>query len=335
MWKDISFIKGYQASDEGYVRNAKSKRVLKPSKIYGYHRFNIGKTSYSVHGVVARTFLPLPSDPSMIVNHLDGDKINNKVKNLRFCTLSENTQHAVDTGLITYKTRKVDQYSLDGEYITTYDSITSASIATGLDVSGITKVCKKKRKFCGNFIWKHTDPDVGVSPDTQEWKVVNSFPNYKVSNKGEVANQDGHMLSQYVDAAGYHSVQLTNGDLTKRIKIHILVTQHYLPTSDPSCVVNHKNGKRGDNSVENLELVSQAQNVQHAHDTGLNRTGKSVVQLDLNGNELKTFKNIREAYEHIGLVYASGIGLVCKGKQKTCAGYGWKFATPILTRTLS
>ena len=96
-WIDIS--DKYECSDEGHIRNKKTKRVLKEflSKD-GYLRTQFHRKTCTVHRVIANAFLP-KIEGKDFVNHIDGDKTNNKVSNLEWCTREENIRHAYKLGL--------------------------------------------------------------------------------------------------------------------------------------------------------------------------------------------------------------------------------------------
>lgn len=91
-WKTLPSCNKYEISDKGQVRNAKNKRILKPSKEQ-YHRVKVNEKKQCVHRLVAETFIGnIPE--GYVVNHIDGDKHNNNVKNLEIITYKENVKHA-------------------------------------------------------------------------------------------------------------------------------------------------------------------------------------------------------------------------------------------------
>lgn len=99
--KEISHTPKYFVSDDGKVFSEKYGRrcELKQSEHKGYRRVALStdnkRHGYPVHRLVAEAFIPNPNDKPF-VNHIDGNKRNNVVSNLQWCTASENQKHAYD-----------------------------------------------------------------------------------------------------------------------------------------------------------------------------------------------------------------------------------------------
>lgn len=100
---DITIHNTYFIRNDGVAfsvsHNDRNIRVLKTvNSGKGYKAHSINGKTITVHKMVAKTFIPNPYDKKQ-VNHIDGNKDNNNVKNLEWVSQSENMQHAYDTGL--------------------------------------------------------------------------------------------------------------------------------------------------------------------------------------------------------------------------------------------
>lgn len=106
-----------------------------------------------------------------------------------------------------------------------------------------------------------------------EWKriiVEDITTNYEVSNIGEIRNATtGRILSQYTDKDGYKHATITVDGRQYHPGVHRFVANAFIPNPENKPEVNHKNGVKYINVVDNLEWVTTAENVQHAFDTGL------------------------------------------------------------------
>lgn len=94
----------------GKLRNVSAK-TLKPVLVKGYHIVNLHKDGvmrqFRLHRLIAEAFIPNPQNLG-IVNHLDGNKTNNHMSNLEWCTVERNNTHAAELGLL--KGRKGEQH---------------------------------------------------------------------------------------------------------------------------------------------------------------------------------------------------------------------------------
>lgn len=108
--------------------------------------------------------------------------------------------------------------------------------------------------------------------------IINNIKtNYLIDENGNVFNlKTNQFLAGYVANTGYKTVCLTVEGKKKNYSLHRLVAQTFIPNPDNLPVVNHKDGNKINNTVENLEWVSYSQNRMHAIDTGISRlaTGK-------------------------------------------------------------
>ena len=95
----------------------------------------------------------------------------------------------------------------------------------------------------------------------------------EVSNLGQLRNAKTKHIYKYDLNGGYYQVAISIKGVKKTFKNHRCVAETFIKnTYDKNMVVNHKNGIKTDNSVENLEFVTQAENLSHAAKTGLRKS---------------------------------------------------------------
>ena len=176
IWKDIPGYEGlYQASSEGRIKSIPRitngivckgkilKQYINPKNGYCYvsiHK-NGKKKSCRVHCLIMQAFYPVKKkhgyDKNFTINHIDGNKVNNRLNNLEWCTQSENQKKAYEIGInpITWNKKVI---CLDNNKV--FNSITEAAIFAGSKTrraSSITRVCQGKRSQYRNKHFAYYD----------------------------------------------------------------------------------------------------------------------------------------------------------------------------------
>lgn len=155
IWKDIEgYEDKYMVSNYGNVKS--NNKVLTKQNGYNYFRVtlsNNGKRKhFQIHRLVAKAFIPNPKNLPE-VNHKDGNKQNNMVENLEWCTRSENELHCYRNNPELHKTSIINQYDLNGKFIKQWKSIKDA--LKELKINNISACCRGKRNTAGGYIWRY------------------------------------------------------------------------------------------------------------------------------------------------------------------------------------
>jgi len=144
----------------------------------------------------------------------------------------------------------------------------------------------------------------------EEWRIINEFPNYDVSNLGNIRNNKSNKIMKICIKSGYYHVSLLNTSVKKTLKVHRLVALAFIENPKNKSEVNHKDKNKLNNHVNNLEWMTRQENNIHRCE-GLKMTSnknKPIFRIDKNTNE------ILEKYNSIEL---AGIWAFQNGYTKT------------------
>ena len=161
IWKDCHINPKYKISNYGRVKTSNNIITYGHFDNSKYCVIEINKKHCRVHRLVCDLFKPNINHENLEVNHIDKNRSNNHIDNLEWCTGSQNVQHAYDKSSNpkdnSYRHRKVNQYTLDGKFIKTFECIKDATLSLGKNKSAIWKACRGEYKTSLGFIWKYAD----------------------------------------------------------------------------------------------------------------------------------------------------------------------------------
>jgi molybdenum-dependent DNA-binding transcriptional regulator ModE len=344
-WRVIKEHPNYSVSNLGNVMNNKTNKIMKICLKGGYYNVSLvnetGQKTIKVHRLVAFAFIENPENKSD-VNHEDKNKLNNNISNLTWMTRKENNQHK-SIGLI-YKSNKnkpVMRLSKNEEVLENYNSIEDAG--QWAFENKLTDNSHNGRNAIGNcvnglsskaygFKWKYIDNSL----ENEEWREIDykkifsenilTDKKYYVSNLGRFKNIYGQIMDNYkVNENGYIRVYIYK----KTIALHRLVAYTFLENPENKEQVNHKDGNKLNNKVENLEWCSNAENQKHKFEMGLgNNFTRKVKQYDLNWNLIKEYNSISSAAKEMNISKGTIQSVLLKNR-KTAAGYIWKYSDDV------
>ena len=164
IWKDIIDYEGYyQISNLGQVKNINTGKILTgDTNNIGYRRVTLYtpiKKRFFVHRLVAIHFCP-GMEEGLVVNHKDGNKLNNNADNLEWVTHSQNDKHAFQLNLrqaklCTFKHKVLAFDKETKEFIKEYQNVQECADDLNVARSNIYNCCNGKQKSCRGYILKY------------------------------------------------------------------------------------------------------------------------------------------------------------------------------------
>lgn len=202
------------------------------------------------------------------------------------------------------------------------------------------------RKEC---LLNHLESLLNTIPNGEIWKDIIGYEGaYQVSNFGRVKSLsrntfdgrkvNGKIMTLCEDSDGYLLAHLRKENISFNAKVHRLVALAFINNKYGKPEVNHIDGDKRNNHIDNLEWVTCSENLKHSfrvlhrkHNrilkdkTGdLHPTSKPVLQFDLNGNFIKRHGSARQASIYIGL-YDTAIASAINKNRNIIYGYLWKY----------
>lgn len=183
------------------------------------------------------------------------------------------------------------------------------------------------------------------------WKDIHGYEGlYQISNLGNVKTlhygqkvsnnhwkeTSSRLLKQKTSTSGYQRVELYKKDSRKCFYVHRLVAMAFLDNPENKPQINHKDGNKLNNCVDNLEWATSSENLKHAAQTGLrinpmlgkkgkkSPLAKPVIQYDLDGNFVAYWHSVAD----VARAFNTKITTICactNGRHKSSKGYIWKY----------
>lgn len=110
-------------------------------------------------------------------------------------------------------------------------------------------------------------------------RVLDLFSGYTIREDGEVRSRFGRVVKQRHDGPGYARVELWQNGSGKKYLVHRLLAEAFIPNPEGKPQVNHIDGDKANNALENLEWVTQSENQLHAYRAGLQRGYRKPMPL--------------------------------------------------------
>jgi hypothetical protein len=336
IWKKIEGYENYEVSTFGNVRNIITNNLLTLSKKGNY--YSIGLTnknkirkSFRVHRLLCITFIPNP-DNKTEVNHKDKNGLNNNINNLEWNSHQENCIHR-SYGIKNCNNRNIKIHKLNlktNEIIDTYDSMEDA--AKWLVNNKLSKnfnsaksticVSVKNNRTSYGFNWKRVEQMI---LDNEEWREIifdNIYSGYFISSLGRIKNKKNIIMENYkIHHSGYIYTRINYN----KYAIHRLVAMMFIPNLENKPFVNHIDGNKTNNNLDNLNWVTCEENNIHNHNMGFVKYyTKKIIQYDLEMNEVNKYNSIKEASIALNISNTNILGAL-KKRQKTAGGFIFKY----------
>lgn len=150
----------------------------------------------------------------------------------------------------------------------------------------------------------------------EEWRQCEGYYPYEISNTGKVRNRrTGRIMKTFINSHGYEAISLRKDGECKIRPIHRLLAEAYIEGDHEGLDVNHIDGNKRNNDLNNLEFCTRKENTIHGFRMGLNWSHKKKKVQIIETGEI--FNSITECAMHLG-VDRTAVGSCINGRTKTC-----------------
>lgn len=168
------------------------------------------------------------------------------------------------------------------------------------------------------------------------WKTVKDYPDYKVSNKGIVVSTHSGKEKKIgsVNPKGYTTCAISSNGKRRYASPHILAAEAFIPNPENKRTVNHKDGNKLNNNVDNLEWATYSENHLHAY-SELGRVAPNKGRFGKDNKRSRPVRCIETGEEYDSITIAahskgqtqSALSMHLLGKYKQFAGHTWERIT--------
>jgi len=150
------------------------------------------------------------------------------------------------------------------DIIDEFTSVAAAARFIGISSATLSLVLCKRRASAGGYWWKYVSETTKEDKPEGNWKPIEGYPNYEINDIGIVWNVATNNRISTWNNNGYSLVTLWSNGKQKNHSVHGLVATTFLiKPCDSKLVVNHLDGKRDNNEINNLEWCTPSENTQH------------------------------------------------------------------------
>jgi hypothetical protein len=340
-WKNIPKYPTYFISTHGRVWNNHMSRLLKCSSNGTYNlTHNEITTAYHADELVTQIFIG-PKPEGNNIDHIDQDKCNNCLSNLQYLPSSEKNDNEISYEQIG---KRVDQFDMNGNYICTWESITSASNAINGIISGISQCCLDKQSTYYGFkwqfateviegeVWKQFDPDKltffsvpddietdfnDAIDDNGDFNMMNDDKKpkiYMASNMGRIQGPYGSQSYGHRRKSKYFYIRINH----HRMYVQRIICEVFKgPPPSPEYVADHIDDNPSNNRADNLQWLSGPDNTRKS-------LCKVVEYVNSKDNTITEYASANEAFKVTGQP-AEAIKSKCLGIIRQDSDCFWRY----------